>query len=367
MTSIRVGILALMLWAAPASAQTQWVHYDPVGAVDETNLPASAVAPGLSATSLRVVGAMPGGFADSFHTLGWSDGPTIAPGEYLEFGVTGVFVAGSIQHSWFASSFGPNLVTVRSNLDGFTTDLATAAKSTTVTLDISSLGAISGSITFRLYFHGGSPGPDPTTNVVFIDGSVFGQIGLRLLGPMPGAYPSSCNGDGGNQMGCTSCPCGNDALPGSIGGCLNSAASSATLIASGLASVSADSLRMEMPGGPLSSFAVLPSGSPTAPTTPANPCFGLDSGIAAMTLDGLRCAVQSVQRHGARPTDSNGDVGVTTAGWGPPNGPPGGLIAQGGFAVGQTRHYQVIYREAPTLGCMTGQNTSQAVSVTFEP
>ena len=32
------------------------------------------------------------------------------------------------------------------------------------------------------------------------------------VGPGPGT--SSCNGDGGDQMGCTPCPCGNEATPG---------------------------------------------------------------------------------------------------------------------------------------------------------
>ena len=62
-----------------------------------------------------------------------------------------------------------------------------------------------------------------------------------------------------------------------------------------------------------------------------------------------------------------GNVGQTTPGWGPPSGPPVGLIAQGGFGAGQTRHYQVVYRENAALVCMRGLNTSNAVSVTFQP
>ena len=184
---------------------------------------------------------------------------------------------------------------------------------------------------------------------------------------IPYRYISSCNGDGGDQMGCTDCPCSNNALPGTVGGCLNSAGASAQLEPSGFPSVASDTMRFEMSGGVSSSFGVLTSGNAIAPTNAQNPCFGLDSGSAAFSLDGLRCAVQGVQRHGARSIDASGNIGDTTNGWGLPDGPPNGLIAQGGFVAGQTRHYQVIYREEETLSCMTGQNTSQAVTVTFEP
>ncbi|MEM7515726.1 MAG: hypothetical protein AAF368_02220, partial [Planctomycetota bacterium] len=113
--------------------------------------------------------------------------------------------------------------------------------------------------------------------------------------------------------------------------------------------------------------AILSSGASRAPANAINPCFGLDTGLVGPEFDGLRCTVQSVQRHGTRLTNSNGDVGVTTSGWGGPFSPAQGLVLQGGFVAGQTRHYQVVYREEITLGCMRGLNTSQGVSVTFQP
>ena len=180
-------------------------------------------------------------------------------------------------------------------------------------------------------------------------------------------FDSFCFGDGGNQVGCTFCPCGNDAPITSPTGCSNSTGSGAALLPSGVPSLTGDTLRFQMSGGTLFSFAVLTSGANRAPNNIANPCFGLDSGLQATTLDGLRCVVTSVQRHGSRPTDANGNVGVTTNGWGPPNGPPGGLLAMGGFTLGQTRHFQVIYRENPALGCGRGQNTTQGVTIVVEP
>ncbi len=198
------------------------------------------------------------------------------------------------------------------------------------------------------------------------DESLFFQdFGFSL--PAPSGSLSFCFGDGGDQLGCTDCPCANNAPPGTIGGCLNSSGNSGSLIDSGVPSASNDTLRFEATGLPASAFSILTSGDGIAPANAANPCFGLNSGTQAMQFDGLRCAVMNTSRHGGRPADANGDVGLTNNGWGTPSGPPTGLIAQGGFAAGQTRNYQLIYREDATLGCMRGLNTSQAVAVTFQP
>ena len=170
-----------------------------------------------------------------------------------------------------------------------------------------------------------------------------------------------CNGDGGDQMGCTDCPCGNNAAAGTTGGCLNSAGSSTRLLRSGSDSVAAMDLRFEAVGAPPQVSAVLTSGNSLAPANMANPCFGLDSGIQSISLDGLRCAVQGVLRHGVRPSDANGDVGVTTNGWGTPNG----FFQFSAFLPGSTKHFQVIHRDDSAQVCGTGQNTSQAISVTF--
>ena len=173
-----------------------------------------------------------------------------------------------------------------------------------------------------------------------------------------------CRGDGGDQMGCTDCPCGNNAPPGSDGGCINEAGSSAVLTASGSASVGAQDLCFDLMGANPSSFAVLTSGIAQAPANPANPCFAQNpgSGITSTTLDGLRCVVQGVLRHGTRAIDTNGDVGISNNGWGncSPNFPNGAA-----FNAGTTRHFQAIYRELQSAVCQTGQNTTQGVSVSF--
>ncbi|MEM7516817.1 MAG: hypothetical protein AAF368_07820, partial [Planctomycetota bacterium] len=180
-------------------------------------------------------------------------------------------------------------------------------------------------------------------------------------------FPDVCNGDGGDQMGCTDCPCDNNADQGTIGGCLNSAGRSARLLPSGDPSASADSLRFEMTGAAPSTYAILAVSDSLATTNPANPCFGLGSGVDSALLDGIRCVVGGVSRQGTRMTDANGDVGLTSDGWGSPNLPTGGLVAQGGFTAGQVQYYQVIYRDDADLGCQTGFNTTQAVAVTIQP
>ena len=169
-----------------------------------------------------------------------------------------------------------------------------------------------------------------------------------------------CFGDGGDQMGCTNCPCGNNAAPGTEGGCLNSASRSAELVGSGNPEVGGDTLRFEVLGAASSTFGVLVSADNQLPNMGACP---VGSGLQA--FDGLRCVGGGLLRHGTRATDANGDIGATNNAWGPPNGPAGGLIANGGFMTGQTRHFQCFYREDVTLGCLTGQNTTNAVSVTF--
>ena len=56
---------------------------------------------------------------------------------------------------------------------------------------------------------------------------------------------------------------------------------------------------------------VVVSANTLAPANVASPCFGQNSGVQARQLDGLRCDVQGVPRHGVRPSDANGDIGVT--------------------------------------------------------
>ncbi len=197
----------------------------------------------------------------------------------------------------------------------------------------------------------------------------FCQQGACLNASVVEACPTAtaaCSGDGGDQAGCTNCPCGNNAPLGSAGGCLNSTGTSAELVASGTPNPLDDQLRFEVTGANPGTFGILLSASQLLPSNPANPCPA-GSGVQAMALDGIRCIGVGLKRHGVRATDANGDIGVTNTGWGGIDPPMVGLIAQGGFVSGQTRHWQAFYREAGTLVCQRGQNTTNALSTTFTP
>lgn len=225
----------------------------------------------------------------------------------------------------------------------------------------------------------GSPAIDTGDSMMFLP---FDQRGVaRPFNGVPdvGAieftdiFGSVCSGNGGVTVGCTACPCGNDAGLTELGGCLNRTLQSGLLSASGDTSVSlpagsSSDLRFSCIGLPPAAFSVLLSGDAVAPQNPANPCFGQNSGTQSASYDGLRCAVQAVKRHGGRASDGNGAIGTSTSPWGGEGAPPAGIArALGGFAAGQLRYFQAIYREDPLAGCMRGLNSTQAIGVVFGP
>ncbi len=188
---------------------------------------------------------------------------------------------------------------------------------------------------------------------------------------LPAEYTTHCVGDGGDQLGCTNCPCMNNAVPNSSGGCLNSSGTSANLLVSGFSSVSQPffsnlDVRFELTGAPPNAFCILNSGDGVAPGNMANPCFGLGSGAQAAAFDGLRCAIVNTRRHGGRSADASGEIRLASA-WGGPGMPHSGIAVASGFSAGQTRIFQVINRDDPLLGCMRGLNTTQGIGVTFTP
>ena len=84
----------------------------------------------------------------------------------------------------------------------------------------------------------------------------------------------------------------------------------------------------------------------------------------AGTSDGLLCLGGGLRTHGFRPIDARGEVGARSLPWGAPTQ---SIAQDSGFVVGQTRHFQAIVRDDPALICLNGQNTTNGVSVTFEP
>lgn len=229
-----------------------------------------------------------------------------------------------------------------------------------------------------LYFLGdfGTFAPGDRVQVV---GAVFNSPAICLPPMCTGGYTGCvlgntiescetasffCFGDGGVSAGCTPCICGNNSPIGSTGGCLNSTGTSGSLTASGIPSVAADTLRIEARDLNPGTFAILISGASALPAMGMCPP---GAGIQNAVLDGLRCVGGDFKRHGTRLIDPQGEVGTTTAGWGVPNSPSGGLSLQGGFVAGQTRNFQIFYRESALLVCQSGQNTTNAARVIFRP
>jgi len=148
-----------------------------------------------------------------------------------------------------------------------------------------------------------------------------------------------CSGDGSG----TACPCGNTGSPGS--GCANTAsADGAAAIATGSSSISADDLLINgagfIPGAPALLFSGLTQ---------------INGGNGNQFGDGLRCVGGHVTRMNVRVPDANG-----MATWGP------GLAANFGWSSGETRTFQIWYRDTNGL-CGSGFGLTNGLQITLTP
>lgn len=140
--------------------------------------------------------------------------------------------------------------------------------------------------------------------------------------------------------GLRQCPCSNDR--GSEGGCANSTGLGGVLEGEGTSGVANDDLEFHAHQLAPLATAVLFQGT-------ANQAGG--AGIPFG--DGKLCVGGSITRLGVVQTDALGD-----AAWGP------GLAGQGGWVSGQTRYFQVWYRDV-TGPCGSGVNMTNGLEVTF--
>jgi hypothetical protein len=187
-------------------------------------------------------------------------------------------------------------------------------------------------------FHVWVPGPvavDSRGNTFVASG--FGDEVFQVGLPWPVSFEATCFGDGSQGV----CSCGNQGGAGE--GCANSTGSGATLTAWGSDHAAADDLMLRVEGLPAGAEALLFAGSAWA-TAPL------------VHSDGLRCATGALRRLEARRADPGGG-----AWFGP------GLGAAGGWSPGDTRWFQVLYRDSAAGPCSTGKNLSSAVAVTFTP
>jgi hypothetical protein len=135
------------------------------------------------------------------------------------------------------------------------------------------------------------------------------------------------------------CPCGNGA--GLDEGCQNSSGLGAQVFSNGTASIGADNLGFDasqVPGG--------------------KPCllFSGDLSVNLLFGDGIRCVGGAIKRLGVRISSGSG-----TASWAP------SLQADGGWGSGDTRYFQVWFRDPTGAPCGSGFNVSSALQVDFIP
>ncbi|HIG11419.1 MAG: integrin alpha [bacterium] len=148
-----------------------------------------------------------------------------------------------------------------------------------------------------------------------------------------------CFGDGSG----TPCPCGNGG--GGQEGCANSSGVGAHLEGSGTASLAADDLEFAAQG--------LVPGQPALLISADN---RVQSGAGALFGDGLRCAGGALKRLAVQASDPTG-----AAGFGP------SLSPAGAWAPGDTRRFQVWYRDPLASPCGAGFNLSNGFELAFSP
>ncbi|MCY2959021.1 MAG: hypothetical protein NTY35_02560 [Planctomycetota bacterium] len=151
-----------------------------------------------------------------------------------------------------------------------------------------------------------------------------------------------CFGDGQG----TPCPCGNNAAPGTNSGCRNSLGLGALLRASGSASISSDTVRLDG-SQMLNGTALYFQGSAQ---------FG--GGLGTVFGDGLRCAGGTIRRLAVR-VNSGG------ASFLPSLGSPS-ISALGQVSVPGARSYQVWYRNAAAFCTSSTFNLSNGISLDWQ-
>ncbi len=158
--------------------------------------------------------------------------------------------------------------------------------------------------------------------------------------------PSSmqyCLGDGS----ATPCPCGNTSVTGAHAGCLNSTGEGAHLQATGIPSISSDTL------------VLMGSGMTNGPGLYFQGTAQFNSGLGAVLGDGLRCTGGTIIRLGIQP-----HVSGTSQYPGP--GEPS-VSVKGLCTVGAVRTYQIWYRDAASFCAPETYNLSNGLALAWRP
>ncbi|MFT7669999.1 MAG: hypothetical protein ACI8X5_002706 [Planctomycetota bacterium] len=135
------------------------------------------------------------------------------------------------------------------------------------------------------------------------------------------------------------CPCANGAGPAE--GCENSSGVGATVFSTGTASVVNDDLGFDS--------AQLPTGKPCL-------LFSGDITVNLAFGDGIRCVGGAIKRLGVKISNGAGQASWTPS-----------LQSVGGWGSGDTRYFQVWFRDPSGAPCGVGFNVSSALQVDFTP
>lgn len=130
--------------AAPTVLTYDLAPYNGDGTLEKT-----FSAPGFSSSSMSIVGLPNGTFSNHFYTSGWSAGVDLGKYFTVTLSATAPFTLDKMLFSVESTSSASATVAVRSNLNGFATDIDSftwASASTDVTngdFDLASLGVLS--------------------------------------------------------------------------------------------------------------------------------------------------------------------------------------------------------------------------------
>lgn len=166
------------------------------------------------------------------------------------------------------------------------------------------------------------------------------DLGARWLGWSPPGVGVFCTSD---PFITASCPCGN--VGGQTEGCQNSTGAGAKLDWSGGSSISAASLTL--------------SASQLVPNQLGLYFQGnnaVNGGSGVFFGDGVRCVGGGVVRLQVRTASATGTSNTTAD-----------LIAVGGIAIGDTKYFQLWYRDHRGTSCGSGFNLTHGVQITFTP
>lgn len=161
--------LALALGLAAGAGAAPVATWDIAGATG-SGAAVSFTAPDVTATALTAVGVSPWTFGQNGFVAAadWAPGMTPDPGKYFEWSVTAALgyqiqfdsIALALLRGIQGASHGAQLWDLRASNDGFATsvlvdtlDISSSAADTQVifNVDLSSLGTLPGTVTFRLY------------------------------------------------------------------------------------------------------------------------------------------------------------------------------------------------------------------------